>query len=115
MKLEANDFDAIADSAIKLFDRRVAQIDSIDCQEIDVELARLESQVIQLYGIAALLARRESELEKTAETWGAMVSVCDEVASRMQSLCSSKTARTAIYERILDIRNKSTRLRDLHL
>jgi len=114
MKLDANDFDAIADSALKLFDQRVAQANPTLCWEVDVEVARLESQIIQLYGIAALLARREMDLDKIAEIWGAMISVCDAVANKIQALCSEHPSRAAMYDKILDIRNKSARLRELH-
>lgn len=114
MKLDSSDFNAIADSALKQFDQRVAQADPSLCWQVDIEVARLESQVIQLYGIAALLARREMDLDKIAEIWGAMVSVCDAVANKIQTLCSGHASRAAMYDKILDIRNKSTRLRDLH-
>jgi hypothetical protein len=115
MVLEAADFQAITDSALKLFDERVASVDPDVRWEFDMEVARLESQVVQLYGIAALLAQREMDLEKIAEIWDAMISVCDVVAKRMQALCLEHPFCVASHDKILDIRNKSARLRDLHL
>jgi hypothetical protein len=114
MILEAKDFGTIADSALKLFDERVANVDPSICWEFDIEVARLESQVVQLYGIAALLARRELELERIAEIWDAMISVCDAVAGKIQTLCAEHPFCVASHDKILDIRNKSARLRDLH-
>ncbi len=114
MTLDAKDFGTITDSALKLFDERVAAVDPTVCWEFDIEVARLESQVVQLYGIAALLARREMELGKIAEIWGAMIQVCDTVAQKMQTLCAEHPFCVASHDKILDIRNKSARLRDLH-
>lgn len=114
MVLDATDFEAIGESAIKLFDQRVATADPNICWEFDLEVARLESQVIQLYGIAALLARREMEMEKIAQVWDAVISVCDAVAAKIQTLCTEHPFCQASHDKILDIRNKAARLRDLH-
>lgn len=114
MVLDATDFQAITDSALKLFDERVADVDPSLRGEFDMEVARLESQVVQLYGIAALLARREMEMEKVAEIWGAMILACDAVAAKLQALCAEHPFCVASHDKILDIRNKSARLRDLH-
>lgn len=115
MVLDAKDFQAITDSALKLFDERVATVDPDICWEFDMEVARLESQVVQLYGIAALLARREEDIEKVSEIWGAMISVCDTVAHKIHTLCFEHPFCVASHDKILDVRNKSARLRDLHL
>jgi hypothetical protein len=114
MVLDVKDFQAITDSALKRFDERVAATDPDIGWESDMEVARLESQVIQLYGIAALLARREPELEKVEEIWGAMVSACDAVAHKIHELCLEHPFRVASHDKILDIRKKAARLRDLH-
>jgi hypothetical protein len=111
MVLEAADFQAITDSALQLFDERIAAADSA----FEIEVARLESQVIQLYGIAALLARREMDLDKIGAIWGAMITVCDTVAQKIQTLCTGQPVCVASHDKILDIRNKAARLRDLHL
>jgi len=115
MVLDAADFLAITDSALKRFDEGVAASDPEIGGKCDLEVARLESQMIQLYGIAALLARREMDLGEIAEVWGSMISVCDTVAQKIQRLCGEHTFCVASHDRILDIRNKSARLRELHL
>ncbi len=114
MVLNAADFQTITDSALKHFDERVATVGPNVCLEFDIEVARLESQVVQLYGIAALLARRESEMDKVAEIWEAMISVCDAVAEKIQTLCMEHPFCVASHDKILDIRNKSARLQNLH-
>jgi hypothetical protein len=88
--LDVKDFEAITNSALKLFDERMAAVhpDNI-CREFDMEVARLESRVVQLYGMAALLAQLESELEKAAEIWGAMISVCDIVGRRFRPFAAN--------------------------
>jgi hypothetical protein len=108
--LDVADFQAITDSALKRFDEQVATVD----REVEIEVAQLESQVVQLYGIAALLVQRETELEIIAGIWNAMIVVCDAVAQKIQSLADTSDLRSASRDRVLDIRNKSTRLRDLH-
>ena len=115
MVLDATDFQTIADSALKLFDQRLAILDPKIRGDFDMEVARLESQVVQLYGIAALLAQRENDLDKIAEIWSAMVSVCDSVATKMQTLCLENPFGIASQDKVLEIRSKSARLRDLHL
>src|SRR5215213_10867952 len=109
MVLDATDFQAITESALKQFDERVAGMNVELGGGFDMEVARLESQVVQLYGIAALLARREIELDKIAEIWGAMGSVCDAVALKIQQLCAGHPHCAASHDKVLDIRNKCTR------
>lgn len=110
----AADFQIMTDFALKHFEDRVACTRPGMCFEFDIEVARLESQVEQLYGLAALLARRETELDATAEIWGAVIAACDSVAAKILSLCAEHPACSASYDNVLDIRNKATRLRDLH-
>ena len=114
MALAATDFKALTDSALKRFSAGMAAADPKICWEFDMEVARLESQVIQIYGMAALMARHETELEKVAEIWGAVIQVCDEVSQRIRGLCQEHPACRTSLDKILDIRNKAARLRDLH-
>jgi hypothetical protein len=114
MLLDVADFQTITDSALKTFDERVATADPGVCWEFNLEVARLESQVVQLYGIAALLANREPDIDKVGEIWSAMISVCDAVAKKIHALCVEHPFCVASHDKILDIRNKSARLRDLH-
>ncbi len=110
----AADFQVMTNFALKHFEDRFASTRLGMCFEFDVEVARLESQVEQLYGLAALLARRETDLDATAEIWGAVITACDAVAAKILSLCAEHPACSASYDNVLDIRNKAARLRDLH-
>lgn len=110
MVIETNDFQTITASALKLFEERVATAE----EAFELEAARLESQVVQLYAIAALLARREPDLDKVAAIWDAMILACDAVAEKIQALSVEQPFHSAAYDKILDVRNKATRLRDLH-
>ena len=102
------------DSAIKAFEERVAAVNPNICWEFDLEVARLESQLVQLYSLAAIMARREPEMGKTAELWDTMANVCDAFAKRVRELCLEHPACQASYDKILDIRNACVELRDLH-
>lgn len=114
MIIDAKDFQEITDSALRSFEDQVGAADPDVCGEFDIAVARLESQVIQLYGIAALLARREPDIEKVGEIWGAMVGVCDAVAKKIKALCDEHPLCTTSHDKILDIRNKCARLSELH-
>jgi hypothetical protein len=112
--LEIEDLDEIKKSALETFSERVASVDFGISGEVDLEVARLESQLLQLYAIAAIIARREESLERTAQVWDAMVSICDAFAAKISELCQEHPACRASHDKILDVRNKCARLRDLH-
>jgi hypothetical protein len=81
---------------------------------LEAAVARVESQVIQLYKMAALCARREMDLSNIEKIWEAVVAVCDTVARTLQTLCTEHSCCVASHAKILTIRNKAARLRDLH-
>lgn len=114
MILELSDLEKLKDSALKSFVDRMASVDPQICWEFDVEVARLESQLVQLYAFAAMAAKREETLEGTAEIWAAMVSICDAIAQTMSEFCKQHSASMASHDRILDLRNKCMRLQQLH-
>ena len=110
----ADDLSELKTGALRSFEERVKNVHPDLCYEFDAEVSRLEAQTIQLYGVAALAAKREPDLAKVAEIWKMMVSICDEVASRTNGLCDQHPACTASHDKILDLRNKCARLMDLH-
>ena len=114
MILTLNDLDALKDAAIKRFDERVAKVDSDICYEFDAEVARLESQLEQLYSITASMARNEVGVAKTADLWRQMVQTCDEFAGRVQALSKAHPSCTASYDHMLDIRCAAKELVELH-
>jgi hypothetical protein len=111
MTLELSDLDAIRDSSLKKFDERIA---AANHDSIEGEAARLESQLEQLYSFTALMARREPDVEKTAELWLRLVNICDEFASRVSRLSQRYPLARSAYDNILDIRSAAEELRGLH-
>lgn len=114
MGLIAQDLNALGTGAIKSFDDRVKNVNPDLCWEFDQEVARLEAQTMQLYGMAALASKREPDPAKVGETWRMMVTICDDVAAKIISLCAEHPACSASHDKILDLRNKCARLADLH-
>jgi hypothetical protein len=112
--LTFDDLDALKDAAIKRFDERLAQTDPSLCYEFDAEVARLESQLEQLYAVTASLARNEPTVEKTADLWERMVQICDEFAGRVIILSEEHPSCKASYDRMLDVRCAAKELADLH-
>ena len=114
MILELADLEKIGNSALQSFEERRAANPADTEWNFDLEVARLESQLTQLYAFAAMAARREESMEKTAQLWAAMVSICDAFAARVSALCREHPAGAASHDRILDLRNKCARLEQLH-
>ena len=104
MTLELSDLDTIKDNALKQFDERVAKANPADRNEIEREVARLESQLEQLYSFTALMARRELDMAKTAELWARLVKICDVFAGRVFQCSQQHVLDTAGYDNILDFR-----------
>jgi hypothetical protein len=114
MTLELSDLDTLKDTALKNFDARVSKAGLGKPSEIELEGARLESQLEQLYSFTALLARREPDMARTAELWARLVKACDLFAGRIFSLAQQHDLSISAYDRILDIRAAADELRALH-
>lgn len=114
MRLEISDITKINESALKAFDESIATADPRTCWEFNEAVARLESQLIQLYGIVVLALKGEDDLSVIAKTWGRMVGICDHVARKIGSLARQHPACAVSHDKILDLRNRCERLRNLH-
>jgi hypothetical protein len=114
MALEISDLDTLKDTALKNFEARVSSPGLSKPSEIELEGARLESQLEQLYSFTALLARREPDMARTAELWATLVKACDLFAGRIFSLAQQHDLSISAYDRILDIRAAADELRALH-
>jgi hypothetical protein len=114
MTLTFEDIDSLGEAAINRFDERVAQVDpSLRC-DFDAEVARLESQLDQLYALTARMARNEPDVERTAELWTRLVQICDAFAHRVYSLSQEHPACRASYDHMLDLRCAAEERRALH-
>ena len=114
MTLELSDLDTIKDNALKQFDERVAKANPANRNEIEREVARLESQLEQLYSFTAVMARREPDMAKTAELWARLVKICDLFAGPVFQFSQQHALDTAAYDNILDFRTAAEELRALH-
>jgi hypothetical protein len=114
MEFNVADLEILKDSALKSFAEGVATADPDVCWEFNLEVGRLESRVLQLYGMAALIAKREPDVAKVAELWRGMVDVCDAIAEKISELCKEHPYCMASHDKILDVRNKCARLAELH-
>ncbi len=113
MILEISDLDIIKDNALKKFEERVSGAGD-DCQKMEREAAKLESQLEQLFSFTAVMARRESDVAKTAELWTSLVKTCDVFAGKVFQLSQQFSLGTSAYDNILDIRSSAEEMRALH-
>ncbi len=101
MFIALSDLEQISDSALDEFQQRVKAVDPSIRWEFDLESARLESQLLQLYRLAAMAAKNEDSLEQTHQLWSVMVRICDAFAVRISELCAQHPACSASHDRIL--------------
>ncbi len=114
MTLQLSDLETIKDHALKRFEERLAKANPANRNEIEREVARLESQLEQLYSFTALMARHEPDMSKTAELWARLVKFCDVFAGRVFQLSQQHALEMVAYDNILDLRSSAEELRALH-
>src|ERR1041385_2211908 len=112
MTLELDDLDTLKDAAISKFDDRIAH--AAKEEPMDREVAQLLAELEQIYRVVVLLQKNETEMERVAEIWGKMVTICDEFARRLSALAGKHPRYRASYDRILDLRNAAEDRRALH-
>jgi len=105
MTLELADLDALKDAAIQKLDQ--SQTEVSQGTALDRRLAQLQAELEQIYRVVVLLQKNETDIDRVAEIWGKMVSICDEFARRL--------AARACYDRVLDLRNAAEERRQLHV
>jgi hypothetical protein len=110
------DLTNIADSDLSRFDRAVAHIPEDSCSLFHEEASRLEAGLLGVYRVVAMMVRQEEQVEKVAMCWDAMVAVCDKYAAKLGEFHAEHPDCGAgfFYDRILDLRSKCNRLRELH-
>ncbi len=114
MVVTFEDIDSLKEAAIQRFNERVTQVAPDVSGEFDAEVARLESQLEQLYALTARMARNEPDVAETAELWARLVKICDEFAHRVYALSQQHPACRASYDHMLDLRCAAEELRALH-
>src|SRR5262245_25151485 len=112
MQLLLTDLDTLKDAAIKKFDDCLAH--GAADEPMDREVAQLQAELEQIYRVVVLLQKNEPGMERVAEIWGKMVTICDEFGRRLSALAGKRPAYRASYDRILDLRNAAEERRRLH-
>jgi hypothetical protein len=114
--LDDQDLRALSLESLRSFDDQVASIPQDACAPFYVVAGRLESELLVFYRMVVLCAKKEEDLDKVAQWWGGMVSLCDEFAVRLETLIAQHPyCGVEIYrDRFLDVRNTCKRLQNLH-
>ena len=112
MTLELADLDTLKEAAIKKFEDRLATANLEG--GLDREVAQLQAELEQIYRVVVLLQKNEASIERVAEIWGKMVTICDEFARRLSELRRKGGSYRTAYDRILDFRNAAEDRRRLH-
>jgi hypothetical protein len=114
--LDDQDLRTLSSESLKSFDDQVASIPQDACTPFYVAAGRLESQLLVLYRLVVLCSKKEEDLDKVAQWWSEMVSLCDGFAVRLEELIKQHPyCGVEIYrDRFLDVRNTCKRLQNLH-
>src|SRR2546425_11629271 len=114
--LGESDVTELASSTLAEFDQEVATLAPELCVPFNQAAMRLEGELLTIYKFVVRIVRREEDLEKIARWWGTMVTQCDEFAKRLHnlSLTHPNCGADFFYDRVLDLRNKCQRLRQMH-
>ncbi len=110
------DVKELAQSTLAEFEQEVAGLSQELCAPFNAAAKALEGQLLTIYKVVVQNVRREEDLEKIAKWWGTMMAQCDEFAKRLHDLACSHPDCGAefFYDRVLDLRNKCQRLRQMH-
>src|SRR6266498_3325526 len=112
MTLELADLDTLKEAAIKKFDDCLAH--QAQDKPLDREVAQLQAELEQIYRVVVLLQKNEPSMERVAEIWAKMVTICDEFGRQLSALAGKAASYRASYDRILDLRNAAEERRRLH-
>jgi hypothetical protein len=106
----------LSNGSLTAFEQRIAGIPK-DLRGAFAEEARqLEAELLTVYRVVVLCARKEEDLDRVARWWEVMVRVCDAFAERLRRLEEEHPGcgAHAYFDRVLDLRNKCLRLQTMH-
>ena len=114
--LAQSDLKALGESALSEIDRQINSLPQALCLPFYEAASRMETELLALYRMVALLVRKEEDLGQIALWWGSMVGQCDQYAARLLALSHAHPSCGAgiFYDRVLDLRNKCQRLQQMH-
>lgn len=106
----------LGDSKIRAFGARVASIPNELCAPFHLEARQLEAELLTIYAFVVLGVRKEEDLKAVADAWAGMVAMCDAVAIHLNSLAKKHPycGADSYYDSVLDLRNKCSRLQQMH-
>ena len=106
----------LGDSKILAFGKRVASIPNDLCAPFHQEARQLETELLTIHSFVVLGVRKEQDLNVVAEAWGGMVAMCDAFAKSLNALSLKHPycGADSYYNSVLDLRNKCSRLQQMH-
>ena len=114
--LPQSDLQELGNSIITDFERRVASIPDYLCAPFHDEARQLETELLGIYRVVVLCARKEEDLEAVSKLWGLIVQICDQCLDQLRALAQKhpNCGADTYYDRVLDLRNKCNRLQQMH-
>ena len=113
---DQSDIFTLSEATLTESTKRLSALDQDQCAPFYEEARSLELELLAVYRMVALCARKEDELNRISEWWKAMTQVCDSFAGRLHELHERHPMCGAnlFYDRVLDLRNKCQRLAEMH-
>jgi hypothetical protein len=114
--LEEADVKDIGHSAVAQFDRNVALIPEDLCAPFHSQAMKLESELLMVYQMVARICKKLDDLDSIASLWDVMVTICDSSLKSLRSLVDRhpQCGANSFYDKVLDLRNKCERLKQMH-
>lgn len=106
----------LGNSMIAGFERRIALIPPDMCSPFHQEARHLETELLLIYKMVALCAKKDENLSTVSKRWETMVQICDNTAKQLHQLAQKHPycGADAYYDKVLDLRNKCHRLQQMH-
>ena len=98
------------------FDRRLLGLPDDLCAPFHDEARQLETELLLLYKATVMCVRREPDIKIVESRWSDMVKICNGFLAKLKQLSDKHPGCGAdiYYDRALDLRNKCTRLQEMH-
>src|SRR5882724_9865460 len=105
--LDDQDLQELSNDSLQSFEKQISLIPSDLCAPFYVAEGSLQSQLLVLYRLVVLCAKKEEDLDKVALMWSNMTRVCDEFIIHLEGLVKQHPYCGVEYyrDRFLDVRN----------
>jgi hypothetical protein len=114
--LTESDLQELGRTALEDFERRLVSLPEDLCAPFHDEARQLETELLFLYRATVLCVRREPDIDKVGARWAEMVRLCRDFLTKLKKLGDQHPGCGAgiYYDRVLDLRAKCERLREMH-